>query len=581
MTALPTVAFARGPLRPRAVTRIRGALLVAMVVANVAYLVGLLIPGAGADPLVDVWIATAVQWIPVAIFWLVAASTRFRSLPVILASLGVTAWSAGDSYFTFAMDEAGRLQFPSPADALYLLFYPLMFAALVALVRRRLRGAGALVLLETAVATVGASAVLAVVLDPVIRLAPADATLASAVALAYPLFGIVLLAVIAGIVSAPIAVGRRWWALATGLAVSGAGDVVYALLESQGMYVAGTPLDATWAAGTAFATWWVAGVPGSGAAAPSRPARRAIPIPALVVVAALVVLVVGTQVPVSPLAVGLAAATVGLGAVPIIFRQAMLGRMLAAQEEAVRRLLEIDRAKTDLVVSMNHEFRTPLTSITGHVDLLLDEDLPPQASGMLRTIERNGARLQRLIDATLTSSRLEAGELPLVLAPVDIGEVLDRAVASVESVALARGTRVDVENRVGPMVVAADAPHLEHALADLLDNAIKFGPRDAVVRVTVERVTRGGVAVRIRDDGIGIPEGERAEVFDRFARASNARTAAIPGVGLGLSIARDVVRAHGGDIHLTSVEGRGTEAVVRLPRPGSAPAALRRWLASR
>lgn len=581
MTALRSVALSRGPLRPRVVTRLRGALLVAMLVANVVYFVGLLIPDAGADPLVDVWIASTVQWIPVAIFWLVAASTRFRSLPVVLSALGVTAWAAGDAYYTFAMDEAGRLQFPSPADPLYLLFYPLMFAALLALVRRRLHGAGALVLLETAVATVGASAVLAVVLDPVIRAAPADSSWASAVALAYPLLGIVLLAVIAGVVSAPIVVGRRWWALATGLALSAAGDVVYALLEGQGLYVAGTPLDATWAAGTAFAAWWVAGVPGSEASTRPLPTRRSVPIPAVVVVAALVVLVVGTQVKLSLLAVALAAATVGLGAVPIIFRQAMLGRMLAAQEEAVRRLLEIDRSKTDLVVSMNHEFRTPLTSITGHVDLLLDEDLPPHAAGMLRTIERNGARLQSLIDATLTSSRLEAGAQPLALAPVDITEVVDRAVAAIEPTASARGTRIEVEDHLGPVLVAADAPHLEHALVDLLDNAVKFSPRDALVRVSVDRAPRGGVVIRIRDHGMGIPDGEQAGLFDRFTRASNARAAAIPGVGLGLSIARHLIRAHGGDVSLTSVLDRGTEVVVRLPRAGSAPAVLRRWLESR
>src|SRR5690606_26427601 len=144
--------------------------------------------------------------------------------------------------------------------------------------------------------------------------------------------------------------------------------------------------------------WWGAGMAQRPSAdVPAARAAGSLPLPTIAVLAGLAVLVVATQTPLSPLVVVLAALTVGFAAAPIAFRQAVLGRIVAAQEEAVRRLTELDRAKTDIMVTMNHEFRTPLTSLNGHVELLLDGgagELPRPAVGMLETIERNGARLR-------------------------------------------------------------------------------------------------------------------------------------------------------------------------------------------
>src|SRR5690606_9383520 len=109
----------------------------------------------------------------------------------------------------------------------------------------------------------------------------------------------------------------------------------------------------------------------------------------------------------------LAALTVGLGAAPIVFRHAMLGRMLEAREEALRRLTELDQDKTDILVTMNHEFRTPLTSVIGNVDLLLDRgagELPPEAVRSLTTMGRNAGRLKRLLDEMLSAAVFEHGE---------------------------------------------------------------------------------------------------------------------------------------------------------------------------
>jgi len=547
-------------------------LLAVTVVVNVAFAIGLVATSGTNDPFVNIGLAVAAQWIPVSVFWLVAARTSFRSLPVIFAAAGVTFSAFGDTYYSLAMDSDGFLAFPSPADPAYLLFYPLMVAALISLVRHQLRGARGLVALEIAVATIGASAALFAVLDPVIRAALANETaLETAVAIAYPLFDLMLIAVIAGIASVPtIAIGRRWWALLTGLGIFTAADVVYALMIVDDTYIVGTLLDETWPLGLAFLAWWVAGVARTDDARALRPRRNfTVPLPAFAVLAGLAVLVIATRVPFSAVAIVLATLTVALGAVPLVFRQAMLGRALAAREDAMQRLTELDQTKTDMLTTVNHEFRTPLTSINGHVDMLLDKgagELPPAAMTMLRTIERNGARLQGLIDATFSASQMQGFEGGFELAPVDIVGLVTRAVAKVKPIASRRDVTLELEGTEIALDVEADAAQLELALIHLIDNAVKFNDPRGRVTITIEGArSNREVVIRVTDNGMGIPADDVPRLFSRFFRASNVQRAAIPGVGLGLSTARHIFHAHGGTVTADSTIGRGTTMTVKLP----------------
>lgn len=570
MTALSTAAVPSANADSAVLRHAIGALIWVVVALNVAYLAGLVVTQGTNNAFVNVFLTLACQWVPVTVFWLVVARNGFTRLPVVLAAAGVTFSAFGDTYYSLSVDADGYLAFPSPADIGYLLFYPLLIVALVVLTGRRLAGAGRLVVLETVVATVGASAVLAVVLGPLISDAMTSGTvLESAVAIAYPLFDLVLIAAIAGIASVPtVRIGRRWWALVTGLAVFAAGDVIYAILAADDAYFVGTPLDATWTIGLAFLTWWVAGVVPSTTTAQPRGRRSPISLPAVAVLAGPAVLVVGTAVPVSTLAVVLAALTVGLGAVPIVFRQAMLGRMLTAQDEAVRRLTELDREKTDLLVTVNHEFRTPLTSINGHVDLLLDGsagDLPPAAMDTLRTIERNGAKLQGLIDATFSASRLHEN-ITLAHSPVRVATLIAGAVRKVAPLAASRAITLTTEGDDPDLEVEADGPELERALANVIDNAVKFTEPEGHVTVAAYRSTADGtIVIRVTDNGIGVPPDDVSRLFAKFFRASNVHRAAIPGVGLGLSISQQIVQAHGGTISVDSALERGTTVTIRLP----------------
>src|SRR5690606_29954193 len=174
--------------------------------------------------------------------------------------------------------------------------------------------------------------------------------------------------------SVRIDIGPRWWALVVGLLVFVVGDVVYALLEHQSAYVAGTPLDSVWALGLAFITWWGAGMARENPMDSGARFRRgiAIPAPAIAAVTGLAVLVVGTQSEVHWLALVLATATVGLASIPVMLHEAALARLVAGQEQVVGQLRDLDTAKSAMLVTMNHELRTPLTSIRGYLELVRD-----------------------------------------------------------------------------------------------------------------------------------------------------------------------------------------------------------------
>ena len=546
-----------------------------MVVLEAAFAIGLLLSESIPNPWVNVGLAIATQWVPVAIFWLVAIRTHFTRWEVTFAALAVSVSAVGDTYYSLAMDSSGHLAFPSYADIGYVLFYPLMVVALVALVRKQAKhGYFAAVLLDSTVAALGAAAVLTVILGPVLSDALSGATvLESVVAVSYPLFDVVLVAAIVGIAASPaLDVGPRWLFLVMGLLVFAAGDVVFALLEHGGAYVAGTPLDAIWSVGLALIAWWVDGIGRSDAYPLTRTHRLVPPVPAIAVVAGLGVLLWGTQLSLSPLPLALAAATVGLAAIPVMFRQAVLSRLIAGQEQVVRQLQDLDRSKSEVMATINHELRTPITSIRGYLELVVDGEggpIPDEAAKMLRVVQQSTERLEGLVEDMLLMWRLDDRIAPSQLELLELEPILSRVIDAIYPLATARDIEVSLEWEKHIPRVQGDRTQLERVFAGILENAVKFTAAGGEVRVVAHPgVTRDGeptVVVNTVDTGIGIPKGDIPLLFTRFFRASNARVDAVRGSGLGLAIVRSLVKAHGGDVVVTSELGVGTTVRVVLP----------------
>ncbi|MEC5181906.1 hypothetical protein [Arthrobacter sp. CG_A4] len=222
------------------------------------------------SPLVDGVLGLLTMWLPAAVGWLIVYRTKGRR-PDIMLSVGALSFhAAGDAYYVLQSAAGEDVPLPSPADVGYIGFYLLMLAALASIVRDRLREMTWPVLLDSALGALGAAAVLAVVLDPILNSAlDGPRSLAAALGAAYPLLDLLLVAAVIGIAAtAGRAIGEGWALLVLGLITYAGADMVYALLELNDLYVVGTPLDAAWAAGTALVGSWTVfqGRPGGGGA---------------------------------------------------------------------------------------------------------------------------------------------------------------------------------------------------------------------------------------------------------------------------------------------------------------------------
>jgi signal transduction histidine kinase len=227
-------------------------------------------------------------------------------------------------------------------------------------------------------------------------------------------------------------------------------------------------------------------------------------------------------------------------------------------------LVEADRLKDEFVALISHDLRTPLTSIMGYLELVLDDhNLSEEQRGYLSIVDRNADRLLHLVNDLLFVARLEAGQLDLHPAELDLAAVVRQSVAEAEPRAAARGVELACEASDVP-VMKADKGRMFQLLDNLVSNAIKFTPEGGDVRVSLARVN-GFVRLEVADNGIGIDADEQQRLFERFFRASTASDQQIPGTGLGLYIARAIVEAHDGSISVESVPGEGTSFRIDLP----------------
>jgi signal transduction histidine kinase len=219
-------------------------------------------------------------------------------------------------------------------------------------------------------------------------------------------------------------------------------------------------------------------------------------------------------------------------------------------------------AKDDFVANVSHEFRTPLTSILGYVELLLDDHdgLRAPHREALMIIRRNAERLLGLVSDLLAS---RSGQLIVSPQAVNVAELVRASISAALPRAAAAKVRLraDAPERLEAHV---DSGRMSQVLDNLVSNAIKYSPNGGDVVVSLDS-DGSHLVCRVSDTGMGMSDKDQAEVFTKFFRTGNVRNTAIPGVGLGLSISKAIVEAHGGSIQLRSTLGEGTTFTVRVP----------------
>jgi signal transduction histidine kinase len=233
---------------------------------------------------------------------------------------------------------------------------------------------------------------------------------------------------------------------------------------------------------------------------------------------------------------------------------------------AVNRELAAARLQSEFVAAVSHEFRTPLTLLRQITEIFTENRVADEAQreAYYRAQGRATERLHRLVESLLDFRRMEAGAKPYRLRPLDPALLVRKVVGDFQSETASNGYGVELSIHEGVPEVNADSDALTHAVWNLLDNAVKYSPDERAIWVDVGRQGEG-VAIAIRDKGLGIPAGEQKAVFRKFVRGAAARLHEIKGTGIGLAMVRNIVQAHGGKVLLESAPGVGSTFTIVLP----------------
>ncbi|MDX6472870.1 MAG: hypothetical protein QOK22_1686 [Gaiellaceae bacterium] len=504
-------------------------------------------------------------------------NVRGRRVPWYLFALAQALFLVGDVFsYNYERFFAKAVPFPSIADAFYLAFYFPLIAGLVLLVREGGRARDQAGLVDALAFTVAAAALSwTYLMSPYAHAALGLPT--KLVSICYPLMDVLVLGVLVRLI---VASGRR----AVGLALLALGfaallvtDSAYGWLLLHNGYQPGSPLDLGWAAFYALL--------GAAALHPSAQrlcerrveqevqltGRRVVLLGAAALTAPALMLIrrlLGEPFDVDILAVASAA----LFALVLLRMTGLMRSHAGAVGREAQRTAELAaaeqgaKAKDQFVSQVSHELRTPLTSIRGYVEMLAedaDEMSAADRRKYLAIVDRNTVRLLCLVEDLLLVAQMDDSEFELEETEFDLVELLAEAVRSAQPVADKRHITLRAA-RPATLQLTGDRGRLIQVIDNLLSNALKFTPEGGEVTLDTEG-SNGSVRLVVADTGVGMRPDEIGRLFERFYRTDAVTMQAIQGSGLGLSISKTIVEAHGGTITADSQLGVGTSMTIELP----------------
>ena len=242
-------------------------------------------------------------------------------------------------------------------------------------------------------------------------------------------------------------------------------------------------------------------------------------------------------------------------------------KILEREKETVKKLKELDRMKDDFVASVSHELKSPLTSIKGYLELLLEEEageVSRKQKEFLEIISQSSERLHRVIIDLLTFSKIESDKLNLKKEPNYLNEVLKKSITSIKPEMDRKQIRLKTNIEDNLPLVKIDSDRIDQVILNLLSNAIKFTEKQGTIQVEVKKEGNKIIA-SVADSGIGISNEDQSKLFTRFFRSAAAVTRRTPGTGLGLAICKGIIEQHKGKMWVESEVGVGSVFSFHLP----------------
>ncbi len=240
-----------------------------------------------------------------------------------------------------------------------------------------------------------------------------------------------------------------------------------------------------------------------------------------------------------------------------------VGELAKAFNTMANDLERLEKLRRDLVADTAHELRTPLSNLRGYLEAIRDGVVNPDPP-TIDSLNEEVALLSRLVNDLQELALADAGQLKMVFQEEDAREIVGQATAAAKASAIAKGLSLSMNVADEPLPCSVDAQRIRQVLHNLLSNAITHTPTGGTIVVEAKR-TGASIEMSVADNGEGIPEEELANVFERFYRVDKSRTRATGGHGLGLTIAKRIVEAHGGSIEAYSKVGDGSRFAFRIP----------------
>ena len=229
-----------------------------------------------------------------------------------------------------------------------------------------------------------------------------------------------------------------------------------------------------------------------------------------------------------------------------------------------QKLHEVDEMKSRFFANISHEFRTPLTLILGPVKQVIERTKETKTKEDLNLVHRNAKRLLGLVNQLLDISKIESGNMKLQTTPINIIPYLKGLVLSFTSYAERKRISLNFVSDVNEIIVYIDKDKFEKIINNILSNAFKFTPDDGSIKVTVDQYNEN-LKIIVSDTGVGIPKEKLQKIFDRFFQVDGSHTREQEGTGIGLSLTKELVELHKGNIEVESEEGKGSSFIISIP----------------